>query len=187
LSRSALGMAACMFGQAQGAARPQRELQRRHPEVGEGRGGVRRCRPNEAPRSNERVICRVRFFRVRGRLSPCGRNTGTTDKQSESMPLTLRELTKWRLDAVRIMLAGNGAGFLGVGAGLVQAHRNGFSVTVIKIAGLCFFVGLLAFVFSLMTLYAVLMGHNQALYARNNRDFGLLLKSPDRPSLSWKA
>jgi hypothetical protein len=103
------------------------------------------------------------------------------------MPLTLRELTKWRLDAVRIMLAGNGAGFLGVGAGLVQAHRNGFSVTVIKIAGLCFFVGLLAFVFSLMTLYAVLMGHNQALYARNNRDFGLLLKSPDRPSLSWKA
>jgi hypothetical protein len=41
-----------------------------------------------------------------------------TDEQSASgvapemaRPLTLRELTKWRLDAVRLMLAGNGAGF----------------------------------------------------------------------------
>jgi hypothetical protein len=102
-----------------------------------------------------------------------------TDKQNESgggaemaKPLTLRELTKWRLEAVKLMLAGNGAGFLGVGAGLVQVHGHGFSMIIVKIAGLCFFVGLLASILSFMALYAVLIGHNQALHARNNRDFG---------------
>lgn len=87
-------------------------------------------------------------------------------------PLTLRELTKWRLDAVKLMLAGNGAGFLGVGAGLVQLHEHRFSVVLIKIAGLCFFIGLLASILSFMALYGVLMGHNQALRARDNQDFG---------------
>jgi hypothetical protein len=101
-----------------------------------------------------------------------------TDKQNESgvapelaNPLTLRELTKWRLDAVKLMLAGNGAGFLGVGAALIQAHDHRFSVIVIKVAGLCFFIGLLASIVSFGALYAVLMGHNQALHARNNQDF----------------
>jgi hypothetical protein len=68
-------------------------------------------------------------------------------------PLSMFGIAKWWADGLKVLGAGNGAGFLTSGAALSPFHDHYRALFVVKIAGACFFVGIITFAVAFLFLH----------------------------------
>jgi hypothetical protein len=85
-------------------------------------------------------------------------------------PLSMFDITKWWADGIKILGAGNGAGFLTAGAALspFQGHHRG--LLEVKIAGLCFFIGIIAFALGFLMLYTAMHAQDEVSQGTIHKD-----------------
>lgn len=80
-------------------------------------------------------------------------------------PLSMFETAKWWADGLKIIGAGNGAGFLTAGVALnsFQGHHRG--LIEVKVAGSCFFVGIISFALAILMVYIAMLARIEANHA----------------------
>jgi hypothetical protein len=85
-------------------------------------------------------------------------------------PLSMFETAKWWADGLKIVGAGNGAGFLTAGAALnsFQGHHRG--LIEVKIAGSFFFVGIISFAFAILMVYIAMHAQDEVSHAAIAKD-----------------
>jgi hypothetical protein len=85
-------------------------------------------------------------------------------------PLSMFETAKWWADGLKIVGAGNGAGFLTAGAALnsFQGHHRG--LIEVKIAGTLFFIGILTFAFAILMIYIAMHARDEVSHATIAKD-----------------
>jgi hypothetical protein len=85
-------------------------------------------------------------------------------------PLSMFEIAKWWADGLKIIGAGNGAGFLTAGAALTtfQGHHRG--LIEVKIAGTFFFIGVLSFALAILMIYIAMHAQDEVSQGAINKD-----------------
>jgi hypothetical protein len=68
-------------------------------------------------------------------------------------PLSMFEIAKWWAEGIKVVGAGNGAGFITAGAALTPFHEHHVALFFVKAAGVSFFVGIIAFGVAFLMIY----------------------------------
>ncbi len=79
-------------------------------------------------------------------------------------PLSLFDLANRWGEALKVVGAGNGAGLIAAGAALATFAKFPDVLPVIKIGGLCFFVGVVAFALSFTSLQVAIFSYDALLH-----------------------
>jgi hypothetical protein len=85
-------------------------------------------------------------------------------------PLSMFEIAKWWADGLKVAGAGNGAGFLTAGAALTTFHGHYRGLLEVKVAGLCFLIGVLAFAYAYALIYRAMHAQDEVSQATMHKD-----------------
>lgn len=85
-------------------------------------------------------------------------------------PLSMFEIAKWWADGLKVVGAGNGAGFLTAGAALTTFHDHHRALLEVKLTGACFFVGIITFALGLLYLYSAMHAHDEISQGAIHKD-----------------
>jgi hypothetical protein len=94
------------------------------------------------------------------------------------------ELAKWWADGVKVLGAGNGAGFLAAGAALGQLSGHHWPLLLAKGACLAFFAGVIAFVVAFANLHRGAFARDSIAYATITKDVAAIRENSTLSGIS---
>jgi hypothetical protein len=85
-------------------------------------------------------------------------------------PLSMFEIAKWWADGLKVVGAGNGAGFLTCGAAFttLQGHPRG--LFEVKLSGVCFFIGIITFALAFLLIHIAMHAQDEVAQATMHKD-----------------
>jgi hypothetical protein len=85
-------------------------------------------------------------------------------------PLSRFEIAKWWADGLKVVGAGNGAGFLTCGAAFTIFHGHPRGLIEIKVAGVCFFIGIITFALGFLLIHIASHAQDEVAQATMHKD-----------------
>jgi hypothetical protein len=90
--------------------------------------------------------------------------------QEQLKPLSMFETAKWWADGLKVVGAGNGAGFLTAGAALTSFHEHPRALLEVKFAGVAFFIGILAFALGFLQVHVAMHAQDEVAQGTMHKD-----------------
>jgi mannitol-specific phosphotransferase system IIBC component len=85
-------------------------------------------------------------------------------------PLSMFEIAKWWADGLKVVGAGNGAGFLTCGAAFAAFHDHPRGLFAIKVSGVCFFIGIVTFALAFLLIHIAMHAQDEVAQATMHKD-----------------
>jgi hypothetical protein len=85
-------------------------------------------------------------------------------------PLSMFEIAKWWADGLKVVGAGNGAGFLTCGAAFTAFHDHPRGLFEIKVSGVCFFIGIVTFALAFLLIHIAMHAQDEVAQATMHKD-----------------
>jgi hypothetical protein len=101
-------------------------------------------------------------------------------QKDQLKPLSMVDLAKQWIDAIKVVGAGNGAGLLATGAALNTFAQKPAVVTCLKCSAACFFVGVFVFVAAFYCIQAAVFAHDEMAQATLHGDLAEIHRQADR-------
>jgi hypothetical protein len=106
-------------------------------------------------------------------------------KQAE--PLGLFDLANQWSEALKVVGAGNGAGLITAGAALSTFSKYPMILSLIKVGGVCFFVGVAAFGLGFASIQLAIFAYDEMLHGVRNKDASGAARNKQTTSAAMKA